>query len=88
LVWGIWQDRVVPEDPVRPPRTPLRVAVMTFGAVVLIVFVIGIVAMSINGNLHDNPYARGEKVGQAVTPLAVVCAVAAYFIQKRKLENK
>ena len=69
------------------PRSPLRVAVITFGAVVLIGMVVGLAALGITGNLGDRPFERGEKIGQGIGPLALVAAAIGYFVQKRKLEK-
>jgi len=83
----IWQARGVSPDP-KPQRSPLRVAVLTFGAVVLIGTILSLAILGINGRLDDQPYARGQKVGQGVGMLGVICGVAAYFVQRRKLEAK
>ena len=69
------------------PRSPLRVAVITFGAVVLIGMVVGVVILSITGKLGDQSFARGEKLGQGIGPLALIAAAIAYVVQKRKLEK-
>ena len=69
------------------PRSPLRVAVITFGAVVLVGMVVSIAVMSIMGTLGDQPFERGEKVGQGIGPLGLAAAVVAYVVQKRKLEK-
>ncbi|MBA3465213.1 MAG: hypothetical protein H0T46_35105 [Deltaproteobacteria bacterium] len=69
-------------------RSPLRVAVITFGAVVLIGMIISISILGINGHLSDEPYSRGQKVGQGVGILGAICAAVAYFQQKRRLERK
>lgn len=61
---------------------------LTFGAVVLIGTIISLAILGINGRLSDEPYARGQKVGQGVGMLGFICGVAAYFVQRRKLEPK
>jgi hypothetical protein len=62
--------------------------VITFGAVVLIGTIISIAILGINGHLSDEPYARGQKVGEGVGILGAICAVVAYIQQKRRLERK
>lgn len=69
------------------PRSPLRVAVLTFGAVVLIGTMISLAILGVNGRLDDAPYARGEKIGRGVGTLGVICAVAAYVIQRRRQQG-
>lgn len=70
------------------PRSPLRVAVITFGAVCLIGMLVGVTILTLTGKLHDDSYARGEQFGQGLAPVAFAAAVIAYFVQKRKLEKK
>lgn len=79
----------MPPDPTTtPPRSPLRIAVMTFGAVVLIGTIISLAILGINGRLSDEPYARGQKIGQGIGTLGVICAVVAYVTQQRRLARK
>lgn len=61
---------------------------LTFGAVVLIGSIISFALLDLNGNLHDEPFARGEAVGRAVGMAGVGCALIAYFIQKQRLARK
>ena len=70
------------------PRSPLRVAVITFGAVCLLGMLVGVTILTITGKLHDDSFGRGEQFGQALAPLAFAAAVIGYFVQKRKLEKK
>lgn len=70
------------------PRSPLRVAVITFGAVVLVGTIAMLAIVSASGGLHDQAFARGEKAGQGIGALGAICGVAAYFIQRRRLEGK
>jgi heme A synthase len=67
------------------PRTPLRVALITFGIVCLVGLVGSVVVMSATGVLGDHPYARGQQLGQGVGTFAVVCAVVAYLAQRNRL---
>ncbi|MBL9017843.1 MAG: hypothetical protein JNL83_26895 [Myxococcales bacterium] len=73
--------------PTDGPRSPLRVAVITFGAVVLIGMVVSLAVMGITGTLGDHPFERGEKLGQGLGPLGLIAAAIAYVVQKRKLDT-
>jgi hypothetical protein len=66
-------------------RSPLRVAVYTFLACVVIGAIVAIVVLSANGNLHDNSFDRGREFGRGLGPIAIVAAVVAYFIQRKRL---
>jgi len=49
-----------------------------FGAIAALAFT------SATGNLHDEPFARGEQIGQGLGVLACVAAAAAYVIQSKQ----
>ncbi len=74
----------MPDRPPLPPRSPLRVAVLTFGAVVLIGTIVSFAILGINGRLSDEPYARGQRIGQGIGMLGAICAVVAYYTQKKR----
>ena len=82
---GIWQASLVPPDnPTPARRSPLRAAVVTFGAVVLIGSIISFAILGLSGNLHDEPFARGQEIGRGVGVLGAVCAVVAYLMQQKR----
>lgn len=62
-------------------RSPLRVAVITFGAVVLVGTIISFAILG----LHSD---QTQKVGQGIGVLGAICAAVGYFQQKRRLERK
>lgn len=73
----------------RPPRSPAKVAVMAFGAVVLAGIVLaGIVGGVLGGDGPLSPYERGQRIGQGITPLASIAAVIGYFVQRRRLDKR
>ncbi len=69
----------------RPPRSPLRVAVISFGAVVLIGTLVSLVGFGANRWMHDDPSGRGQRVGQGIGVLGGVCAAVGYFVQRRRI---
>jgi len=71
-----------------PPRSPLRIALLTFGAVVLIGSIISFGILGINGRLSDEPYARGQEIGRGVGILGAICAVVAYLAQQKRNARK
>lgn len=75
------------DDP-RPParRSPLRVAVMTFGAIVLIGTIVSLALLGANGNLGDHPHERGRKIGQGLGTLGGISAAIAYLIQRKRTQ--
>lgn len=84
---GIWQATpVTPDRPPLPPRTPLKVAVITFGAIVLIGTMIALAVFGM-GDTNASAAARGEKLGQGIGTFAVVCAGIAYFVQHNRLKR-
>lgn len=72
----------------RPPRSPARVAVMAFGAVVLVGIVVIAIIGGISGNNGMTPFQRGEAAGQALTPIALIAAAIGYVVQKRRLDKR
>ncbi len=71
------------------PRSPLRVAVITFGAVVLIGILIAGLVVAIQGTSgYETPFERGERMGQGIGPIALIAAAIAYIVQKRKLDKQ
>ncbi|CAN5803525.1 hypothetical protein BH11MYX3_BH11MYX3_47860 [soil metagenome] len=75
---------MVPDLPPPKPRSPLRVAVITFGAVVLIGTILSLAILGINGRLSDDPHARGERVGQGIGVLGAICAAVSYVTQHKR----
>lgn len=59
---------------------------MTFGAVVLIGTMISFAILGIDG--PDSPFARGQRIGQGIGVLGVICAAVAYVTQQRRLARK
>jgi hypothetical protein len=62
--------------------------VITFGAVVLIGTILSFAILGINGRLGDEPYARGERIGQGIGLLGAMCAAVAYFTQHKRNSRK
>ncbi len=79
---------MVPELPPLKPRSPLRVAVITFGAVVLLGTIVSFAILGVNGRLSDEPYARGERIGQGIGLLGAICAAVAYLTQHKRNTRK
>lgn len=65
--------------------SPLRAALVVFGIVVVIGCVVAVIAASSAGTLHDQPYARGEKIGTGVGTLAIIAGAVAYFVQAKRI---
>lgn len=65
--------------------SPLRAALVVFGIVVAIGCVVAVAVAAGIGTLHDQPYARGEKIGTGVGTLAVIAGAVAYFVQARRI---
>ena len=78
----------MPDQPPLPPRSPLRVAVITFGAVVLVGTIVSLALLGANGLLPDQPHTRGRMIGQGVGTLGVVCAAIAYLVQRNRLSRR
>lgn len=78
----------MPELPPAKPRSPLRVAVLTFGAVVLLGTILSFAILGINGRLSDDPYARGQNIGKGIGILGAICAVVAYVSQQKRNARK
>ena len=66
------------------PRSPLRVAVLTFGAIVLAGTMISLVILGKQGLLDDNPGARGQLVGRGLGILGLVGAAIAFVVQRKR----
>ena len=62
-------------------RSPLRVAVITFGAVVLIGTIISFAILGIHSD-------QTQRVGQGIGILGAICATIAYYQQKRRMDSK
>ena len=69
------------------PRSPLRVAVMTFGAIVLVGTMLSLAILGKQGVLGDDPRARGEQVGQALGVVGLLGAAIAYVVQRRRVDR-
>jgi hypothetical protein len=67
--------------------TPLRVALLTFGAVLLGGLLGFLLVTSASGGLHDQPFAQGQQFGRGIGTFAVVGATLAYVIQKRRITS-
>ncbi len=74
----------MPDLPPLKARSPLRVAVLTFGAVVLIGTILSFAILGINGRLSDEPFARGQRIGQGIGLLGAICAAVAYVTQQKR----
>lgn len=66
------------------PRSPLRVAVLTFGAVVLIGTMLALIIFGKQSVVSEDPSARGRQVGQALGVLGLIAAAVAYVVQRRR----
>lgn len=64
--------------------SPLKAALVVFLVVVVLGAVVGVVITSANGNLDDQPFDRGQAMGQGIGTIAIVAGVAAYFIQRKR----
>jgi uncharacterized membrane protein len=71
--------------PDKPPRSPLRVAVMTFGAVVLVGTLASLALLSANGLLSEHPHERGQMIGRGLGTLGAVSAAIAYLVQRKRI---
>ena len=71
--------------PAAGPRSPLRVAVLTFGAIVLVGTMISLVMLGKQGLLDSAPGSRGERAGRGVGVLGVVGAAIAFVVQRRRM---
>lgn len=65
-------------------RSPLRAAILTFVGVVVFGAIAALAVTIAAGKLGDEPFARGEQVGQGLGVLACVAAAAAYVIQSKR----
>lgn len=62
---------------------------MAFGAVVLVGIVVIVVVSGIRGEPGTlSPFERGQRLGQGITPLALIAAAIGYFVQKRRLDRR
>lgn len=68
--------------------SPLRAALVVFGVVVMVGCVAAVVAASAIGTIHDQPYARGEKIGTGVGTLAMIAAGIAYVVQAKRVGRR
>lgn len=65
------------------PRSPLRVAILTFVAVILIGLVAGLVAI-VFVNPGGDMEKRGELLGNGLAKLGTIAALIAYFVQRHR----
>lgn len=70
-----------------PRRSPLRVALLTFGAVVVVGMIASLGILVASGNLHDHPNERGQAIGRGLAFLGVAAAAGAYLIQRGRLKR-
>lgn len=68
----------------RKRRSPILVAVLTFFAVFIGGVVLSLIVLGATGKLDDDSEARGEAVGEALMPGAMVAAAIAYFVQDHR----
>ncbi len=66
------------------PRSPLRVAVLTFGAVVLVGTMISLVILGKQGLLDDHPGARGQLMGRGLGVAGLIGAGIAFVVQRKR----
>lgn len=64
--------------------SPWKVAIAVFGLVVVVGAIVAVVIASANGNLHDQPFERGQSMGTGVGTLAAIAGAVAYFVQARR----
>lgn len=67
------------------PRSPLRVAVLTFGAIVLVGTMLSLVILGTQGLLDSSPGSRGEQVLRGLGVLGLVGAGIAFVGQRKRL---
>jgi len=66
----------------KPRRSPGRVALLTFLAVLGIGMVGSLTFLSVTGRLSDHPHERGEAAGRGIFTLAAIGAAVGYFVQR------
>ena len=68
------------------PWSPLKAALMT----ALAILVIGLVGGGVWAAVASPPdsEASGEKLGRALAPIMVLAAIAAYFVQRSKRNER
>jgi hypothetical protein len=66
------------------PRSPLRVAVVTFGAIVLVGTIIALLLFGKDAVIADDPSSPGRTAGQGVGVLGLIGAAIAYAVQRRR----
>jgi hypothetical protein len=66
-------------------RSPLRVAIYTFVVVVVVGFAVFLTAMAIKNPRGPEGDAAAERFGTGLGTFAPVCAVVAYFLQRRRV---
>jgi len=70
--------------PAAGPRSPLRVAVLTFGAIVLVGFMISLVMVGKAEMIDDAPGARGQQIIRGLGVLGLIGAAIAYVVQRKR----
>lgn len=70
--------------PAAGPRSPLRVAVLTFGAIVLVGTMLSLVILGKQGLLDDSPRARGQLAGRGLGIIGLIGAGIAYVVQRKR----
>lgn len=62
---------------------------MAFGAVVLVGVVVAAILGGIRGEAGGlSSFERGERLGQGITPAALIAAAIGYFVQKNRLAKR
>jgi hypothetical protein len=78
----------VPELPRPKPRSPLRIAVITFGAVVLIGTLVSFAVYGIDSHGDAELAARATRARTGTGILGVICAFVAYLTQLKKGQRR
>ena len=68
------------------PWTPMKAGVVAFLLTCLVGAIVGFIVMEINGVAGDDSFARGQALGTALAPIALVVGAIAYFRQKKKYD--
>src|SRR3954467_7900827 len=69
-------------DPVGMKWSPLKAALVTFGSLLAVGLVIGVV---VGARVEGDAFERGRRFGQGLGMFATLSAVVAYLIQKQRV---
>jgi Tfp pilus assembly protein PilW len=68
--------------------SPAKAAAVTFVIALLLVMVVGAAFFfSRDSSARGKPFASGEQLGQGAAPILIGVTIAAYFIQRSRLDK-